>query len=224
MLIYIEGNIGSGKSTLIKLIRRDFNLGVYFVDEPVKEWLSLTDRKGKNILEHFYNDISKYGFMFQINASITKIEKIKETQSEPYYSKDLNIIFAERSIFSDRYCFAENLYDKDNMEDIEWQLYKNYFDWIKKNFPDVIPDGYIYIKTEPNICHKRIQKRDRKEETGVSLEYLTELHEKHNKWLESTDIPVCIIDGSVDFEQDHRQYLKIQEQLNNFIINIRKNL
>ena len=224
MLIYIEGNIGSGKSTLIKLIKSDFNLGIYFVDEPVKEWLALDDNNGKNILQYFYDDISRYGFMFQINASITKVENIKKIFLEPYYSHKLSTVLAERSIFSDRYCFAENLYDNQKMETIEWNLYTNYFNWITNSFPNIVPDGYIYIKTDPKICHKRIHKRDRKEETTISLEYLTELDMKHNKWLDNTEIQVCIIDGSVDFEQDHRQYLNIQEQLNNFISKLRSSL
>ena len=45
-------------------------------------------------------------------------------------------------------------------------------------------DGYIYLKTNPNVSHERIVKRLRSGEEAIPLEYLTELHNKHNDWLE----------------------------------------
>ena len=60
MLISIEGNIGSGKSTLVEYLK---SLGTYiFVDEPVSEWLSIKDKDGSNALECFYKDQKENAF------------------------------------------------------------------------------------------------------------------------------------------------------------------
>lgn len=46
-----------------------------------------------------------------------------------------------------------------------------------------MPDGFVYLRTDPATCLKRLQKRQRSEEGGVSLDYLQNLHEKHEAWL-----------------------------------------
>ena len=57
------------------------------------------------------------------------------------------------------------------------------FDPVLKALPTLIPDGFIYLQAEPGTCLRRMQGRGRLEEGGVSLDYLANLHQKHEEWL-----------------------------------------
>ena len=61
LIVSIEGNIGSGKSTFIKKLREKFgkNKDFYFVDEPVKEWTKVMTKDGKNLIENCYSDMKR---------------------------------------------------------------------------------------------------------------------------------------------------------------------
>ena len=57
MLISIEGNIGTGKSSLVRMLEEKYKYtdAIVFIQEPVNEWLNLKDTDGENILEKFIN-------------------------------------------------------------------------------------------------------------------------------------------------------------------------
>ena len=78
----IEGNIGSGKSTLVKKLKQQLHnidsIKVIFLDEPVSVWENIKDKSGKNIIEKYYENQKKYAFSFQMMAYITRIHKIRE--------------------------------------------------------------------------------------------------------------------------------------------------
>jgi deoxyadenosine/deoxycytidine kinase len=73
-IISIEGNIGSGKSTLIKKLRElpEFQNGFTFLPEPVDEWNTIKDSDGITILEKYYSDQKKYAFSFQMMDNFQK--------------------------------------------------------------------------------------------------------------------------------------------------------
>ncbi len=77
-IVSIEGNIGSGKSTVVNTLceyfnGRESNGNVYFLEEPVNEWVKIQDLEGKNIIEKFYEDQDKYSFSFQMMAYISRL-------------------------------------------------------------------------------------------------------------------------------------------------------
>ena len=64
--IYVEGNIGTGKTTFLKYLEQHLPSDKYnFIYEPVDEWMRTTDDSGKSILEHFYEDQSKWSYCFR---------------------------------------------------------------------------------------------------------------------------------------------------------------
>ena len=71
IIISVDGNIGSGKSTLIKILRNRMK-DYIFVDEPVKEWTQVTDDNNKNLLAHFYENKERWAYTFQNYAFITR--------------------------------------------------------------------------------------------------------------------------------------------------------
>ena len=118
MLISIEGNIGSGKSTVIEWLKTQENKNIVFVDEPVNEWLSIKDKDGMNALDCFYKDQKQNAFCFQILAYITRLKKLI-LKLEEYANQDI-IIITERSIDTDRNVFAKMLYEDGLISSIEW--------------------------------------------------------------------------------------------------------
>lgn len=78
----IEGNIGSGKSTLVKKLKKTFdnidNIKIIFLQEPVSVWENIKDKNGKNIIEKYYKNQKKYAFSFQMMAYISRVHQIKE--------------------------------------------------------------------------------------------------------------------------------------------------
>ncbi len=99
-IFIVEGNIGAGKSTFLKLIKNKINVQVVF--EPLNRWQNIGN--GGNLLEKFYQDTSRWGYTFQTYAFITRIiEQQQQALQNPFGAQVL-----ERSVYSDRYCFAKN--------------------------------------------------------------------------------------------------------------------
>jgi len=237
--IFIEANIGGGKSTFTrKLMQGVYETQNYNYDvipgkntllllEPVDEWVKMQDSQGKNILEHYYADPKKYSFSFQMNSFISRCEKLlKETKihldehSEACDSlTQAGPIIMERSVYSDYYCFAKNCFENGSMTEIEYNIYKRWFQWLTKSF-SIQSSCYIYIRTDPEVCYERVKKRSRNAEGVIPLEYLTDLHNKHEEWLLSLpEDKVLVLDGNRDFESDedifNEYVLKIREFLKN---------
>lgn len=194
----VEGNIGAGKSTFLSLIKS--YLQAQIVYEPLDRWQNVG---GHNLFEHFYNDTARWSYTFQSYAFITRVLAQKENAAR----NTLPLQILERSVYSDRYCFAKNLYELGSMTELEWKLYQEWFGWFVESM-STKPDGFIYLRTDPEICYERLQKRSRAEENTVSLDYIKYLHDKHEEWLvhkrgltpalEQT--PVLILDCNDEFE------------------------
>ncbi len=196
----VEGNIGSGKSTFLKVINTFLNAQVVY--EPHTKWQNVA---GENLLERFYADTGRWAYTFQTYAFITRIlerERAALSNMHPFQ-------ILERSVFSDRYCFAQNCFELGLMTALEWKLYQEWFAWLVDQYM-VKPSGFIYLQTDPKICYKRLLKRNRPEELSVTLEYLQQLHDKHEKWLIHKDgvveyireTPVLVIPCDAEFETD----------------------
>ena len=165
----IEGNIGSGKSTLIKFMKKNIkwlnHRKIIYLQEPIKTWEGFTDGKS-NIIEKFYENQKEWAFSFQMMAYISRIAQLKKTVRK--YPQESYIIITERCIETDKNVFAKMLYVDEKIHPINYQIYLKWFDEFVYDIPI---QSYIYLKTEPEICLQRIIKRDRKGET-ISLDYL----------------------------------------------------
>ncbi len=209
MLISIEGNIGSGKSTLVEYLK---SLNTYiFVDEPVNEWLNIKDNEGSNALECFYKDQKKNAFCFQVLAYITRLKKlIDKIKNNP----NNTIIITERSIETDRNVFAKMLYEDGLLSSIEWETYNYWFNTFKEvSMVDLI----VYIKTSPAQCLERINIRNRVEESNIKLEYLEKCNKYHNDWLNESNNKILIIDG-------HNTVDMIRNKVTNILNDLKSNI
>jgi deoxyguanosine kinase len=190
----IEGNIGSGKSTLVQILsgklRHIAHKKVIYVPEPVSEWNNIKDSDGKTILEKFYADQSKYAFSFQMMAYISRLSLLKRVIKE---NPDA-ILITERSVFTDKEVFAKMLYQEGKIEEVNYQIYLKWFDEFIKDIPIT---GLIYINTTPEKSKERVDIRARPGE-NISLEYLKQCHNYHTTWINDFKKPVCVCDGHID--------------------------
>ena len=212
MKFFIEGNIGSGKSTLVKYLKslESFQSNnIKTVLEPVEEWKNFRDSKGKNVLEYFYKDQKRWGYLFQMNAFITRGKLIEETEEGGH------TLLMERSVYSDRNVFAKNCYEKGLINEIEWKTYLNWFNWLSKKL-SISGDAYIYLRTSPEKSYSRIQKRGRGEEKEIPLEYIKEIHIKHEEWLANPRKNVLILDGNLENSPERLE--RFSNKILNFIL------
>eukprot|EP00897_Mesotaenium_endlicherianum_P008960 jgi/Mesen1/8092/ME000434S07332 len=176
----VEGNISVGKTTFLQRIANEIvelrDL-VEVVPEPIDKWQSVGEKQ-VNILDAFYQDPHRYAYTFQNYVFITRMLQERESAGG---AKPLRLM--ERSVFSDRMVFVRAVHEAKWMSEMEVSLYDSWFDPVVSELPGLVPDGFIYLRAQPGTCHQRLRSRARDEENGVSLEYLMDLHEKHEQWL-----------------------------------------
>jgi deoxyadenosine/deoxycytidine kinase len=195
IIISLDGNIGAGKSTLLQEIRNKLH-DIVIVDEPVGQWTSLKNAKGKSLLELFYEDKNRWSYTFQNCALLTRlkniqkaVENIDTTISRP------QVIITERSVLTDKHVFADMLYDAGNIDPLEWELYESWFNVFGKKYP---VRAIIYVSTSSGTSKDRINTRNRSGEESIDLEYLDAVDKQHKKWIKNTNIPVLTLSTEAD--------------------------
>jgi len=233
-IVSIEGNIGSGKSTLMAELKKYYENDVFtvFLKEPVDEWEKIKDEHGKTILEKFYAEQDKYSFSFQMMAYVSRLKVLMDTLKD--INRKLNInengikdeyiqknktftIITERSLYTDKMVFAKMLYDSEKIEFINYQIYLSWFNTFSEFFP---VHKIVYVKAEPKICHERIHIRSREGEEKIPLDYLINCDKYHDDMLDINN-NICNIqlrlDGNINIYKNKNQMEEWIENINNFI-------
>lgn len=218
--IYIEGNVGAGKSTFLSILKKYFDAQMIY--EPHHLWQNVD---GYNLLEQFFLDQKRWAFTLQTYVTMTRVDQLEQAATE----NRGEVQFVERSMYSGRYCFAQNAADMGLMNPLEWALYKKFWDWEEKEFKHK-PSGFIYLKTPVQVCYQRIVSRGRGEEKPISLDYIEHLDRKHENWFvhgkgvseELLQVPVLVLDNSQNLIENVNLQQKYAEKIKTFIQNIQK--
>ena len=215
-IISIEGNIGSGKSTILSLLKEECkkNNNIIFLQEPVLEWNEIKDNSGQTILSKFYGNQEKYSFAFQMMAYISRLSLLKKTIKE-YPGA---IIVTERCLETDRHVFAKMLYDSGKIEEVEYKIYLRWFDDFNE---EVKINKMIYLKTLPETSYYRIEKRSRDGESSISLDYLIACDVYHQTMIDNIGIETMVINCDDDIEQNSAVMEKWIDKIKNYILNIK---
>ena len=197
-LVSIEGNIGAGKSTLVKTLQKRYSDrdDIYFLQEPVDLWEKIKDKDGKNMLQKFYDNPKKYAFAFQIMAYNTRLKILKEVLQD--IPSNIRTIVMERSLDADHNVFAKMLHDEGLMESVEHDIYEM---MANEGLESYCSDGFIWICTEPEQCFERVKERSRAGENSIDMNYLQKCHEYHVEWLGADLGMACIVETN-DSEKD----------------------
>lgn len=193
--VAIEGNIASGKTTLLQYFSKFEDALVY--QEPVDKWRSV---KGHNLLGYMYSDPPRWSLAFQTYVQLTMIDQHKSV-----IPSEKRVKLMERSLFSAKYCFVENLFQSSRMTEVEYAILTEWFDWLVANDNPHL-DLIVYLRTDPAVCWNRIQARHRPEEIHIPKEYLYNLHDLHEDWLIgrrkfSVPCPVLVLDANGDLRK-----------------------
>ncbi|KAL1007087.1 hypothetical protein UPYG_G00081710 [Umbra pygmaea] len=198
LVVCIEGNIASGKTTCLEYFSKTSNIEV--LTEPICKWRNV---RGHNPLALMYQDPTRWGITLQTYVQLTMLDRHLSTISAP-------VRMMERSIFSAKYIFVENLYRSRKMPEVDFVVLSEWFEWITENI--AIPvDLIVYLQSSPEICHARLKERCREEEKIIPLEYLEAIHQLYEDWLiKKTSFiipaPVLVISADSDLPTMLHQY------------------
>ncbi len=166
--IAIAGNIGVGKTSLAKILSKNYN------------WkLELESVKNNPYLSDFYKDMDKWSFHLQIyflNNRFEQNQKILNSKKP---------VIQDRTIYEDEVIFTKNLYESGYLKKREYDNYLKLFNSIIKYVKP--PDLIIYLRNK-NIGKlvNNIEKRDRVFEKSIQIQYLKNLHLSYEKWIKNS--------------------------------------
>lgn len=201
-IVFIEGCIGCGKSTLVKHMQdycKKEKLRILTIQEPVDTWNNIKDEKNKTIIQAFYENQNSHAFQFQMMAYISRLTCLENAIEEAKEKYD--IIICERSLHTDKNVFCKMLYDEGKIDTYGYQIYNMWFDHFHsfvKNYK------FVYLKTDYDVCFERVKKRNRIGEDNITSEYLKKNNDYHNTWFLNCK-NVMILDGNKDYSDNFNE-------------------
>ena len=195
MHIAIAGNIGSGKTTLTKMLAKRYGWTPRF--EPVDNNPYLSD---------FYEDMKRWSFNLQVYFLNKRFKEVVEI------SQSQETIVQDRTIFEDARIFAPNLHDSGMMSDRDFANYSDLFDLMMSLVK--LPDLMIYIRTTiPNVV-AQIQKRGREYERSIRIDYLQGLNDRYEEWIKGYKGQLIIVEGdTLKFENNPEDFKVITDMI-----------
>uniref|UniRef100_A0A3B5M3V1 Deoxynucleoside kinase domain-containing protein n=1 Tax=Xiphophorus couchianus TaxID=32473 RepID=A0A3B5M3V1_9TELE len=192
--ICVEGNIASGKTTCLDYFLNTSNIQV----------------KSRLQSALMYQDPQRWGISLQTYIQLTMLDKHLSAMTAP-------VTMMERSIFSAKHIFVENLYQSGKMPEVDYIVLSEWFDWITANVSLPV-DLIVYLQTSPQTCHERLKQRCREEEMVIPLEHLEFIHRLHEDWLikgssAPVPAPVLVIPADYDLQKMLHKYEEHREKI-----------
>jgi deoxyadenosine/deoxycytidine kinase len=168
--VAVAGNIGVGKSTLVKKLCDKLGWEPYY--EPVAENPYLSD---------FYSDMNTWAFHSQVFFLTYRLQSHRELLEYP------TSVVQDRSVYEDAEIFAKNLYLSGHISERDFSTYRNLFDLFITLLPP--PDLVVYLRATVETLQKRIALRGRDFESKITDDYLTRLKKLYEEWI--TEFSLC---------------------------------
>ncbi len=172
--IAIAGNIGAGKTTLTKLLAKNYGWTAHYEDVDNNPYLN-----------DFYEDMVRWSFNLQIfflNSRFGQIINIL---------KGDETVIQDRSIYEDAFIFAPNLHEMGLMTARDFQNYQSLFNTLHSMVQP--PDLMIYLKASIGTLVNQIEKRGREYEDNIRLDYLKRLNEHYDNWAKNYSLGKLLI-------------------------------
>ncbi len=185
--INIEGNLGSGKTSLVHMLSHEF--------------------QGRSILEEFennpflplfYDNPDRYAFTVELFFMTERYKQLQDQLSAPS-------LFSSHTI-SD-FCFTKSLlFARKNLDAEEYRLFQMLFSVLEKGFPN--PDLLVYLHRDTSYLLDNIRQRNRSYEQSIKAEYLLKIQDSYFEYLRNiTSFPVLILDlKGMDFVNNPTNY------------------
>ncbi|MBP3842943.1 MAG: deoxynucleoside kinase [Prevotella sp.] len=196
MHIAIAGNIGSGKSTLTRMLARHYGWEARF--EAVEH---------NPYLEDYYNDIHRWSFNLEVYFLKERFRDLIEIQ------RSTHTIIQDRSIFEGVYVFMQNNKAMGNLSERDYETYMELFEQMLEvvHYPDLM----IYLRASVPHLVGNIQKRGRDYEQQMQLEYLRNLNQRYDDFINNKYRgQVMVIDkDNLDFEHNPKDFAQIVDRI-----------
>jgi deoxyadenosine/deoxycytidine kinase len=195
MHIAIAGNIGSGKTTLTKMLAAHYNWTPKFESVDYNPYLS-----------DFYEDMERWSFNLQIYFLNKRFKDVVDI------SKCGDVIIQDRTIYEDARIFAPNLHAMGLMSSRDFDNYSDLFNLMMSLVK--APDLLIYLRSSiPNLV-SQIQKRGREYEKSIRIDYLTGLNKRYEDWIRDYRNHLLIVDvDRVKFENNPEDFQEITDKI-----------
>jgi deoxyadenosine/deoxycytidine kinase len=164
--IAIAGNIGAGKTTLTTLLAKHYGWQPHFEEVENNPYI-----------DDFYQDMQRWSFHMQIFYLNNRFQQILEIRNGE------QSVIQDRTIYEDAHIFAPNLHDMGLMNGRDFDTYKNLYQTIQSQIQ--APDLLIYLRATIPTLVNQIQKRGRKFEDSIRLDYLKKLNQRYEDWANS---------------------------------------
>lgn len=202
--VFVEGNIGSGKTTFLNHFKQFSD--VCLMTEPVENWRNLN---GVNLLDLMYKNPDVWAMTFQNYVTLTMLKNhIKQT--------DKQVKLMERSIFSARNCFVEKMLSSGMIQPGMYHVLQEWYDFIYEHHK-IQCDLIVYLRTDPKVVYERMKARARSEESCVPYQYLKDLHDLHENWLihghHYRPAQVLVLDANLDLESISAEYQRSERSI-----------
>ncbi len=174
MHIAVAGNIGSGKTSLTELLSKHYKWEPHYEDADDNPYIN-----------DFYEDMQRWSFNLQIYFLNMRFNQMLEIR------KSGKNIIQDRTIYEDAYIFAPNLHSMGLMSTRDFENYFTLFNLLSSLIHP--PDLLIYLRASIPTLVNQIQKRGRKYENTIRLDYLKRLNERYEAWIESYAISKLLV-------------------------------
>ena len=198
--ISVAGNIGSGKSSLTRMIAKEFRWTPYF--ESVQNNPYLSD---------FYVDMKRWSFQLQVYFLSHRFNAHKKIIASK------KSVIQDRSIYEDVEIFARNLYLMGRMEKRDYMNYRALFYEMVSYLK--LPDLVVYLKADTKTLVKQIKLRGRDFEKSIEKQYLERLNRSYSRWINSYSLGKVLV-----IESDNIDFVNNPEHYDMIISRIKKNL
>ena len=172
--IAVAGNIGSGKTTLTRQLSKHFGWDAHFEDIDDNPYLN-----------DFYLDMQRWSFNLQIYFLNSRFNQMLS------FRRSGKTLIEDRTIYEDAYIFAPNLHSMGLMSTRDFENYFTLFNLMSSLIQP--PDLIIYLRASVPTLVRQIQKRGRKYEENIRLDYLKRLNERYEAWVESYKLGKLLI-------------------------------
>jgi deoxyguanosine kinase len=194
MFIAIEGNIGTGKTTLCHMMEAQTGCALLleqFTDNP--------------FLPFFYQQPERYAFPVELFFMAERHKQLQEHFAEPE--------LFQRDTLADYFFVKTLLFAKNNLSDEEFRLFQRLFGVLNATYPK--PDLLVYLHRPVDVLVRQIAQRGREMEQSISAEYLESIQDAYFEYFKTeTEVPIVVLDlGEADFQRDQVTFQRIKDLL-----------